>query len=262
LIHSISYFCGYPGFIYRINDGQSNFDLWQSELHYSGYYQGLDIINYDTVWATAVDIGRYDSSIINYTFDGGKTWQFQHFAPNISWQSIHFIDGRHGYMIGYISDYWGKWYNALLASTEDYGKTWTIITLPYDEALTGMSFINDSIAYITGDKGLLLRMNTKGKDTFTSVNYSFGEQSSVNLYPNPANGIITLKYTIPKKENAGIGLYDLAGRKIAEILPLNTVSAGTYSIKYNSERLRPGAYFIRLQVGNEIVTRKFIKLNL
>jgi hypothetical protein len=82
-----------------------------------------------------------------------------------------------------------------------------------------------------------------------------------NAYPNPARDIINLEYIIPEKEMVSMALYDITGRKIKEIVPGGVVQAGTYTVHYDSKGLRPGAYFIRLQAGNQAVTEKFIKLN-
>jgi hypothetical protein len=74
-------------------------------------------------------------------------------------------------------------------------------------------------------------------------------------FPNPAGQQVTLHFALPKATSVRIGVYDLLGREVA------TVSEGRRKAGRHESRLHVGAwaagtYFLRLQAGEEVQTRR------
>lgn len=67
-------------------------------------------------------------------------------------------------------------------------------------------------------------------------------------YPNPFNPATTVKFQIPDMEMVNISVYDIAGRKVAEVM--NTqLEAGYYSVNFNASILPSGVYLYRITAG-------------
>lgn len=82
------------------------------------------------------------------------------------------------------------------------------------------------------------------------------EKVILDVYPNPADEILTVDLDIPfEMDNLELHVYDVAGR----IVLWNTVN-GTQKqqIKLNVGALNPGMYFVSLNNGNHIKTKKIL----
>ena len=67
-------------------------------------------------------------------------------------------------------------------------------------------------------------------------------------YPNPFNPSTTIKYALPENEKVTIDIYDLLGRKVAELVN-GEVAAGYHEIEFNGGSLASGIYLYRLSAG-------------
>ncbi|MFC0603351.1 immunoglobulin-like domain-containing protein [Winogradskyella pulchriflava] len=101
---------------------------------------------------------------------------------------------------------------------------------------------------ITGISG-----GSKGKaDRLEIVGYGDSPELSefdIRLYPNPVNGNI-LNVEIPSLETFNYKIVNILGK---------TVLSGTSEGKINVSKLEGGMYFIEVNDGDEIITKKFIK---
>ncbi len=78
--------------------------------------------------------------------------------------------------------------------------------------------------------------------------------SSVNIYPNPANNILQISYEGELSDQINISIYDNLGRDVVS----NTLNNQEQSIDISN--LSPGLYFIKIRNNNELITQKsFIK---
>jgi hypothetical protein len=80
---------------------------------------------------------------------------------------------------------------------------------------------------------------------------------TLNIYPNPVDRNTTLSFNLNRNSNIQISIYNLSG------LLVNTLNAGTYYAGFNSvtldcSRLTSGAYLIKIDAENEIMTAKMI----
>ena len=80
------------------------------------------------------------------------------------------------------------------------------------------------------------------------VNYSVpAEFSLLQNYPNPFNPTTTLQFTLPVDAGVILGVYNIVGEKVAEIIN-DELSAGSHSIKFNADNLSSGLYLYKLNV--------------
>ncbi|MDX1702273.1 MAG: T9SS type A sorting domain-containing protein, partial [Melioribacteraceae bacterium] len=96
----------------------------------------------------------------------------------------------------------------------------------------------------------------------------FNEGANINIpqdfrlhqnYPNPFNPVTTIKYSIPKKCNVVVKVFDMLGKEVA-VITNNEVSPGIYSVEFNADELATGIYFFRIQADEFVETRKMVYL--
>ena len=80
----------------------------------------------------------------------------------------------------------------------------------------------------------------------------------LSVYPNPARDIINIALE-NLEESAIVSLYDHTGR----VIWYQDVLAGTSTISLNRGdiQLNQGIYFVRLQVSNDLKTKRLVVLN-
>lgn len=82
------------------------------------------------------------------------------------------------------------------------------------------------------------------------------EELVVTMYPNPVNTHTTLKFEILQNANVNYQVFDLSGKQIMS-QNLGNLSKGTYQTELNMDKLKRGAYIIRLDSGNASKALKF-----
>ena len=85
-------------------------------------------------------------------------------------------------------------------------------------------------------------------ETNVSINETTSSEVSINIFPNPSNGLITLND--PQKEIRKITIYDTSGK---QVFNSNTEPLDNHHI--NISELKKGVYFIRMELNS----RKFVK---
>jgi endo-1,4-beta-xylanase len=78
-----------------------------------------------------------------------------------------------------------------------------------------------------------------------------------NNYPNPFNPSTTINFDLPKNCNVKLVVYDVMGRKVAEILKAN-MNAGHHNVTYNASKLSSGLYYYRLEAGEFVSVKKMM----
>lgn len=86
-------------------------------------------------------------------------------------------------------------------------------------------------------------------------------KSAVDIYPNPGSTETTLQLHIGGKMDVEFVIHNIMGQQVDKI-DLGTLNAGyhqvTLSQTVNNQKLPSGIYFVRVQIGNEVYTRKLI----
>ncbi len=81
----------------------------------------------------------------------------------------------------------------------------------------------------------------------------------ISVYPNPASDELTINYQLEKSAVVNINLIDLQGKQHM-VLHKETNAMRIQTESLNISHLPPGVYFLRLQAGNDVVTKKVVKL--
>lgn len=94
----------------------------------------------------------------------------------------------------------------------------------------------------------------------TSVNDKqiFPESYSLSQnYPNPFNPSTSIKFSIPEKAIVTLQVYDVNGRKVAELLN-GEKEPGNYDISFDASKLSSGVYFYQLCSNGFFQSKKMI----
>lgn len=81
---------------------------------------------------------------------------------------------------------------------------------------------------------------------------------SLNIYPNPTGGNLTISFMQTEQEKVTVSLFDISGHEVG-IITDKTYDVGRIDLAYNCSDLIPGVYLLRIQTGNNYVTKSFIK---
>ena len=100
--------------------------------------------------------------------------------------------------------------------------------------------------------------------SFSHINNTPGKFRLNQNYPNPFNPITTLKYELSEDAFVDIAVYDMIGNKVNNLLK-EIQTSGYQSIQWDAtnsqgELVSAGVYLYKIQVGNQIQTKKMIFL--
>jgi hypothetical protein len=76
-------------------------------------------------------------------------------------------------------------------------------------------------------------------------------------YPNPFNPATLIKYSIAKRGNVTLKVYNVLGKEAA-VLVNGEKEAGNYEINFNASGLSSGVYFYELSSAGSRLTKKMI----
>ena len=78
-------------------------------------------------------------------------------------------------------------------------------------------------------------------------------------YPNPFNPSTVISFTVAKKSNVMLNVYNVLGEQVATLV--NEVKdAGSYQVQFNASNLTSGIYICKLEAGSFSSTRKMMLL--
>ena len=125
---------------------------------------------------------------------------------------------------------------------------------PGSHSVTGKVLWHNPVDYATSDSIAIFVTPT------TSVSTSHVDINTFALnqnFPNPFNGMTTIRFTLPTAGNVTLRLYNSLGQEVRTLLN-NFRSAGSYSIIAKLDDLPSGAYWCRLQEGAFNQTMKLL----
>ena len=96
-----------------------------------------------------------------------------------------------------------------------------------------------------------------GSGTTTSVAEINHQPFALQVYPNPANDAVHLKFNLQDATGASITITDVAGRAVAYISESN-IATGENDIAYQVSSLPSGLYIVRMQSSAGIVSKKVV----
>ena len=106
--------------------------------------------------------------------------------------------------------------------------------------------------YVQG--GVPYKTGAEGENLEIPVEYAL-EQN----YPNPFNPTTTIEYSIIKDGQVNLEVFDVLGRKVAELVN-EQKAAGSYSVEFDASNLPSGIYFYVLTSGSFKDSKKLLLL--
>jgi len=86
-----------------------------------------------------------------------------------------------------------------------------------------------------------------------------GAEEFVSLYPNPANPVTTITYSIKNPSNVQLSIYSINGQKVATLVN-GPMSAGAHSVAFDGSKLASGVYFYRFESAGLTKSGKMLLL--
>jgi hypothetical protein len=83
---------------------------------------------------------------------------------------------------------------------------------------------------------------------------------NIVLYPNPTSGALHLRYSILETRDLKLELYNITGIRMKTLLDTQE-PAGEYELEFDISELPDGMYYIRMQLGKQVQTRKIVKVD-
>lgn len=74
-------------------------------------------------------------------------------------------------------------------------------------------------------------------------------------YPNPFNPSTNIEYSVPENGAVTLQVFDITGRLVSSLVN-ERKAVGEYSARFDARNLASGLYIYRLQVGNNVITKK------
>ncbi|MCK9426432.1 MAG: T9SS type A sorting domain-containing protein [Ignavibacteriaceae bacterium] len=78
-------------------------------------------------------------------------------------------------------------------------------------------------------------------------------------YPNPFNPVTTIQFSVPQNEMVKIKVYDFLGAEIATLVN-KEMNSGSYEVDFNGKTFASGIYFVRMEAGKFVETKKVVLL--
>ncbi|MBI5218688.1 MAG: T9SS type A sorting domain-containing protein [Bacteroidia bacterium] len=96
-------------------------------------------------------------------------------------------------------------------------------------------------------------------DTLTGILLHSNSKFSVLVYPNPAQNNLTIEYSLGKTGKINIELFDMAGRKILQVVNAEQ-QAGKHNFTLNltKHRILKGSYFLKFLINKSVYLKKII----
>jgi murein DD-endopeptidase MepM/ murein hydrolase activator NlpD len=101
------------------------------------------------------------------------------------------------------------------------------------------------------DRIYIDNLTIKGKDSSLNLT-DFKKRDSINLFPNPTSGKITIIGDIPFKS---LEVYNITGQKVLS----KNYDGSTYSESLDLSNHKLGTYFVKVKTENTSVTKKLIR---
>ena len=78
-------------------------------------------------------------------------------------------------------------------------------------------------------------------------------------YPNPFNPSTKIRFTIPEASVVSLKVFNAIGEEVANLVN-EVYESGTNEIVFNASNLTSGIYFVRMEAGSFVSTRKITLL--
>jgi hypothetical protein len=152
---------------------------------------------------------------------------------------------------------WAVGNEGTILHTFDGGLTWEYQESGTQADLFSVSFADENHGWICGDSAVILYTDNGG---VTSVQkHHVNLDISVNIYPNPVSEICMMEFNLNSPEQISIMVFNSTGYKVFEYESEQMHSLEN-PFQINLSRHAKGLYYCSIQIGNEFLTKKIVKL--
>ncbi len=145
---------------------------------------------------------------------------------------------------------------ALSTEWQEFTKEFTIT----DDYTTVRAPIHFSIAGNVGDKIYVDNLKiTLPEVSVEQIQALPTEYVLSQNYPNPFNPTTTIEFTLSKRSEVSLVVYDILGRIVTELASGN-LNAGCHTVNFNASNLASGVYFYKLTAGDFVKVKKLMLL--
>ena len=124
-----------------------------------------------------------------------------------------------------------------------------IIGMQNTEPDTGNVVLDGSVQYVTANPLVSVER------TMLVPNTPMLEQN----YPNPFNPSTEVRYYLPSEAHVRLSVYSILGEEL-QVFASGQSAAGWHSVNWNASSRPSGIYFLRLETGTFVATRKLVLL--
>ncbi len=78
-------------------------------------------------------------------------------------------------------------------------------------------------------------------------------------YPNPFNPSTTIRFSVPKREQVNLSVYNSLGQEVRTLVS-GEKAQGSYEVSFDASNLPSGIYFYKLQTGAKVEVKKMVLL--
>jgi len=92
----------------------------------------------------------------------------------------------------------------------------------------------------------------------TDVENKLENRSQLLITPNPSSNTISVGFDMKAATDYKLSIVDVLGN-VVDVLDTGAISSNRFTQDYDISSLLAGTYFIRLEMGDEVITKQFIK---
>jgi acid phosphatase type 7 len=116
--------------------------------------------------------------------------------------------------------------------------------------------------YLASDGTVRDQFTILKENTLVGTKPVTNELSGVKVYPNPFENLTNIEFSLSKNSKVDIALFDLNGKKVADVLKSNNLQQGQHNfamdvVKYN---IGKGVYYLNITVNDQEKTTKMVKV--
>ena len=95
----------------------------------------------------------------------------------------------------------------------------------------------------------------------SNPNVGLGELPEMIVYPNPTASQITIMFNVKEEGSTHLGISDMSGKLVVEVLPSQRFPEGQYSYGANLGYLPAGTYIAVLKTEKGLLSKRIVKAN-
>lgn len=232
--------CGGSGWIVKTSDMGSS---WSVTRVTSQSLTQIKFYSDSTAWVVGTG-----GTIIKST-DGGNSFSIQNSTTAYDLYCLSVVNATNA---------WAAGESGTLLRTTDGGQSWKSQSVNFTGRILGIHFTDSKHGWFVGDGGTIYRY----LDNSGAVNENTAAATDFQLYqnyPNPFNPVTRISFSLARRGNATLTIYNSLGTKIAEIAH-GEYGPGLHNVSWNASGFPSGIYYYRLKTDSYSAVKKLILL--